>query len=202
MQRFRGDLAGAEGVVSVSKKLIVGAVLLAAVVGTGVAYSAASPSVKLAKQDRLWGGGYVAPGTCSTNVPDFCPPAPRHFAFDAHAEGDGSGAVGNSSFNNQTSRTVTCLRVDGDTATVGGVVVEGTLGNPGDYYLQHFVDRGTSSPASQRDLASGHYTGPPSADWPEGFPYVCPPADETTSVPPVYLEMAGGDITVQDAPTD
>ncbi|MGH3136471.1 MAG: hypothetical protein ACRDPV_08270, partial [Gaiellaceae bacterium] len=65
----------------------------------------------------------------------------------------------------------------------------------------HFVDRGTSSPASQRDLASAVYASPPTAVWPAGFPDVCPPADDP-SAPAVYLEMVGGDITVQDAPSD
>ena len=187
------------------RKLVFVAIALMAVVGAGVAYSAASPSAKLKKQDRLWGGGYVAPGTCSTNFPDFCPPGARHFGVDAHAEGDGSGAVGNFSHNNGTSTTVTCLRVDGDTATLGGVILETAPGAPfnsGDYFLQYYVDRGTSAPASQRDLSSAVYFSPPTHAWPEGFPDVCPPADETSGFPPVYLEMTGGDINVQDAPSD
>ena len=187
------------------RKLMFVSVVLMAVVGVGVAYSASSPSAKLAKQDRLWGGGYVAPGTCSINFPDFCPAGARHYAVDAHAEGDGSGAAGDSAFNRGTSSTVTCLRVDGDTATVGGVSVETAPGapvNPGDYYLQYFVDRGTSSPDSPRDLVSAVYFSPPTHAWPEGFPDVCPPADETSGFPPVYLELTGGDITVQDAPSE
>ncbi len=35
-----------------------------------------------------------------------------------------------------------------------------------------------------------------------GFPDVCPPADAPSGFPPVYLELLGGDITVQDAPSD
>jgi hypothetical protein len=145
------------------RKLMFVAVALMAVVGAGVAYSASSPSAKLDKQDRLWGGGYVEPGTCSINVPTFCPPGARHFAVDAHAGGDAAEVVGSSSHSNQTERTVTCLRVDGNAATVGGMILE-TVGtgppNPGDYYLQYYVDRGTSSPAAQRDLASGIYSSP------------------------------------------
>jgi hypothetical protein len=97
------------------------------------------------------------------------------------------------------------LHVDGDTATVGGVIVETAPEaptNPGDLFLQYFVDRGTSSPAAQRDLVSGVYFWPPTHAWPEGFPDVCPPADATSGFPPVYLELLGGDITVQDAPSD
>lgn len=54
------------------RKLMFLVAALIAVVGAGVAYSASSPSAKLDKQDRLWGGGYVAPGTCSINVPEVC----------------------------------------------------------------------------------------------------------------------------------
>lgn len=186
------------------RRLMFLAVALMAVVGAGVAYAAATPSAKLEKQDRVWGGGYVAPDTCSPNVPGFCPPGARNYAIDAHAEGDGSEAVGTTAFNNFTSVTVTCLRVDGDTATVGGVVAEAAAGsgaNPGDYFLQHFVDRGTSSPAAQRDFASGVHFGAPTSAWP-GFPNVCPPADESSAFGPAYLPLAGGDITVQDAPSD
>lgn len=186
------------------RKLMFVAVALTAVVGAGVAYSASSPSAKLQKQDRVWGGGYVAPGTCSINDPTFCPPGARHYAVDAHAEGDGGGAVGTSAFNGATSIDVTCLRVDGDTATVGGVIGEAVPGafSPGDYFLQYFVDRGTSSPAAQRDLATGIFAYPPNAEWPEGFPNVCPPAGAAPGFPAIYLELLGGDINVQDAPSD
>lgn len=187
------------------RKLMFVAVALTAVVAAGVAYSASSPSAKLKKQDRVWGGGYVALGTCSINVPDFCPPAARHYAVDAHAEGNGSGAAGDAAFNRATSNTVRCVRVDGDTAAVGAVIGEVVPDSPfnaGDYILQYFVDRGTSSPDAQRDLVSAVYVFPPTFAWPEGFPDVCPPANGTSDFPPVYLELTGGDMTVQDAPSD
>ena len=190
------------------RKLMFVAVALMAVVGAGVAYSASSPSAKLQKQDRLWGGGYVAADSQSVNDPTFTTGVARNLAVDAHAEGNGSDAVGNSAQNNQTARTVTCLSVDGNKAAVGGVVLASSIGNPGDLYLQYFVDRGTSSPSALRDWTSALYTGSPTSQnsaWPPGFPYVCPPAGGSASDPPefpAYLEMAGGDITVQDAPSN
>jgi hypothetical protein len=188
------------------RTLMLVAVALTAVVGAGVAYSASSPSAKLAKQDRVWGGGHVAAGSCSVNVPTFCPPDARNFAVDAHAEGDGSGAAGNSAYNAHASRTVTCLSVNGNKAAIGGVVlVGGNIGNPGDVYVQYFVDRGTTSLSTpQHDYMSAIYTVTPplNAEWPEGFPYVCPPAEGTSTLPPVYLEIDGGDVSVQDAPSD
>ena len=166
-----------------------------AVAGASVAFSAASPSAKLQKQDRLWGGGQVAAGTCSITDPDFCIGPARNLSVDAHAEGDGSGAVGNSAQNVQTPRTVTCLSVDGNKAAIGGVI-----GSTGDLYLQYFVDRGTTLPTDERDLTSAVYVG--TNPWPAGFPDVCPPAAGADALPPVYLVMGGGDIVVQDAPSD
>src|SRR5262245_35374215 len=104
---------------SAMKRLIVGAVLLTAIVGTSVAYSAASPSAKLAKQDRVWGGGVVAASTCSLNQPSFCIGNARNVGIDGHAEGNGAEAVGNTSYANQPSRTVTCLSVNGNEAAIG-----------------------------------------------------------------------------------
>ena len=198
--------AGTEQEGTLMRKLMFLAAVLVAVVGASVAYSASSPGAKLKKQDRVWGGGYVASGTCSINVPTFCPPGARNAAVDAHAEGDGSGAAGNAALNNATSITVTCLRVEGHAASVGGVIeatAPGASFGPGDYFLEYFVDRGTSWPASQRDLASGIFAFPPTEEWPAGFPNVCPPADGSApGFPAFYLELLGGDITVQDAPSN
>jgi hypothetical protein len=185
------------------RKFIVAAVVLAAVIGASVAYSAASPSAKLAKQDRVWGGGVVAASTCSINYPFCIGPTARNVAVDAHAEGDGAEAAGNSSYASQPSRTVTCLSVNGNEAAIGGVVLATVngVGNPGDYYVLYVIDRGSSAPGSPPDLVSALYEGPPS-DWSGGFPYVCPPAEGADSTDVAFLETAGGDINVQDAPSN
>jgi hypothetical protein len=187
------------------RKFVFFAVILAAVVGAGIAYSAASPGEKLAKQDRVWGGGYVAASdgapACSVNEPTICILNPRNFAVDAHAEGDGSQAVGNSAYSFDTSRTVTCESVDGSRAAIGGVVSASALDHVGWVYVQYFIDRGTTDPQSpQHDYMSLVYTGRLDSSWPAGFPYLCPPAGGTPSVEAVYFEMTGGDVTVQDAP--
>jgi hypothetical protein len=70
-------------------------------------------------------------------------------------------------------------------------------------YVEYFVDQGTTSMTStEHDLISLIYTGALSDQdfgWPAGFPYTCPPASGTASLSPVYLELDGGDINVQDA---
>jgi hypothetical protein len=180
------------------RKFVLVAVVLAAVVGASVAYSASSPSAKLQKQDRVWGGGDWS-GGCSVNDPSICIPNGRNVAVDAHAEGDGSDAAGNSAYAAFTSRSVTCLSVDGNTAAIGGVNIAGA--NVGWGYVEYFVDRGTTSPATvQQDLGSLIYVIPlDDPSWPAGFPYVCPPAGGSPTLPPVYFELDGGDIAVQDA---
>ena len=98
----------------------------------GVAYSAASPSAKVQKQDRVYCGGHIDPG-CFTNS-GLCFEAPRNFAVDAHAQGDGSEAAGNSNYGAtgafEAYRGVTCLRLSGNTADVGGIIESGTNTNP------------------------------------------------------------------------
>jgi hypothetical protein len=172
-------------------------------IGAGVAYAAASPSAKLEKQDRLYGGGQFGPGCFSNST--LCFSEARNFAVDAHAEGDGSEAAGNSTYgapdgaNNY--RTVTCLRVEGNRVAIGGVIVSG--GHPGWWYVQYFVDRG--GPATgDRDLASPSFIDSPGAPgWPAGFPAVCPsPTTGFTGAEPIFQEVPAGDLVVQDAAAD
>ena len=182
---------------------LVGLTVVLVLVGAGVAYSAASPSAKLAKQDRVFGGGQFGPG-CFT--PTLCFAVARNLSIDAHSQGDSTEPVGNLNYGapngvlDQT-QTVTCLSVDGTHAVVGGVVASG--GNAGGWFAQYFVDRGgpAAGPGS-RDLVSPSFQDAANAPgWPAGFPATCP--SPTTGFPggePVYLELDEGDIVVQDAP--
>jgi hypothetical protein len=182
------------------------AVTLAAIVGAGVAYSAASPSAKLDKQDRVYGGGQYGPGCFSNSI--FCFALPRNIAVDAHAQGDGSEAAGNETYGHpdipQASRRmkVTCLRVEGNKAAVGGIIESGP--DAGFWYVRYLVDTGGPGD-SVRDLASPlDIDAAGSSYWPAGFPYTCP--SPTTgwpaAGPPIYREVDEGDIVVQDAASD
>jgi hypothetical protein len=166
-------------------------------VGAGAAYTAGSPNAKLAAEDRVWGGGQFGPG-CSLEG-SFCIGDPRNFAVDAHAQNDGSAAVGNSAYGGETSRTVTCVRVQGNTAVIGGVITAGAALGAG--YVQYFVDQGTTSLASPaHDLASASIIGPlDDPAWPAGFPDVCPPATGTPNLPAAYFQVDAGDVNVQAA---
>jgi hypothetical protein len=187
------------------KKRIVGVAIVVALVAAGVAYAAASPSAKLEKQDRLYGGGQFGPGCFIDST--ICFPNARNFSVDAHAEGDGSEAVGNSNYaapgGAGYTRTVTCLGVDGNKAVVGGIIL--SSGDPSQIgwgYVQYFVDRGGPG-AGPRDLASGSYLLPLGApEWPAGFPTVCPPTTGTPDLAAIYQEVHSGDLVVQDAAAD
>jgi hypothetical protein len=183
------------------KRTLGGVAIILALICAGVAYAAASPSAKLQKQDRVYGGGQFGAGCFSNST--ICFTEPRNFAVDAHAERDGREAVGNSTYGapggNNNVRRMTCLRVEGNSAAIGGIIASG--GSPGWWFVQYFVDRG--GPAlGDRDLASPSFIDPPgSSEWPAGFPYVCP--TPTTGFPgaePIYREVQAGDVVVRDAP--
>jgi hypothetical protein len=185
------------------KKFTLYALTLAALVGAGVAFAAAAPSAKLDKQDRAYGGGQFGPGCFSGGTP--CFDLARNFAVDAHAQGDGTEPVGTSTYGSpagaESYRKVTCLRVEGNKAAIGGVVTSGADAGAG--WVEYFIDSG--GPAfGDRDLASPEYVDPlSSTNWPAGFPATCPsPTTGFPAGPPVYRQVDEGDIVVQDAPSD
>jgi hypothetical protein len=141
------------------KRFALYALTIAALVGAGVAFAASSPSAKLDKQDRVYGGGQFGPGCFSNST--VCFQHPRNFAVDAHAQGDGSEAVGNSTYGPpggfESYRNVTCLRVEGNKAAIGGLITSGA--NAGYGYVEYFVDRGGPG-LGDRDLASPEFEDP------------------------------------------
>jgi hypothetical protein len=111
----------------------------------------------------------------------------------------GAKAVGNSAYGIQTSRSVTCEQVDGNSAVIGGVVVASPdPASVGVGYVQFFVDRGTTRPGDPgRDFVSLSLIGPvDDPAFPVGFPYVCPPAGGSPTLSPTYFQMDGGGVTV------
>jgi hypothetical protein len=185
------------------KRFALYALTIAALVGAGVAFAASSPSAKLDKQDRVYGGGQFGPGCFSNST--VCFQHPRNFAVDAHAQGDGSEAVGNSTYGPpggfESYRNVTCLRVEGNKAAIGGLITSGA--NAGYGYVEYFVDRGGPG-LGDRDLASPEFEDPlSSSNWPAGFPATCPsPTTGFPAGPPIFREVDAGDIVVQDAPSN
>jgi hypothetical protein len=181
------------------KRTLVVAVVVA-LLGAGVAYAAGVPGAKFRKQDRVYGGGQIGPGCFSNST--ICFANARNFAVDAHAQATGREVAGSSTYGApggaDNYRTVTCVRVEGRAAAIGGRIVSG--GNPGYLYVQYFVDRG--GPAQgERDLASPAFIDPAgSAEWPAGFPNVCPsPSSGFAAAEPIFRAVDAGDVVVQDA---
>ena len=84
---------------------------------------------------------------------------------------------------------MTCVRVEGNQAAIGGLVTTGS--DAGAAFLWYAVDRGGPEFDDPVD----------SSDWPPGFPTVCPSPAGTTNQPAIYQEVEG-DIVVQDAPSN
>ena len=184
-----------------SKKLGLYAALLVALVGAGAAYSAIAPRHQFRGQDRDYGGGQFGPGCVSNS--DVCFANPRNFAVDAH--GVGNAARGNSTYGTpgigNNYRSVRCLRVDGNVAVVGGVVIRGPSAGFG--YVQYFVDRAGPG-LGDRDLVSPTFIDPlDAAAWPPRFPNACPsPSELPGGGAPLYRELDEGDVVVREARND
>ena len=177
-------------------------VTLLALIGAGVAHSAASPGAKLQKQDRVYGGGQFGPGCFSNST--MCFARARNLSVDAHAEGNGADSAGNVNYGVpgvtfEDRDRVTCVRVEGNHAVIGGVVASGTKSGYG--FVWYTVDRGGAG-GTQRDLASPEFIDVlSSTSWPAGFPDVCPsPVTGAPGLEPIYQELHSGDLVVQDAP--
>ena len=163
----------------------------------GYAHSTQGPNAQLAHMDRLYGGG----GTDKDCfVPDigFCRQVTTDFAIDAQATANGHAAYGSMEGIAGAQRSVTCLSIDGGNAVVGGFTLPLSSDAP-QLWLQYFVDNG---PGVQ-DLVSPLYLNPDDpADWPPGFPYVCPSPDvgvDGLGIFRSFIHVVRGDIVVQDA---
>jgi len=176
-----------------------------ALAGAAFAHSSGGPNAQLVNQDRVYGGGAFGPGCVVPDI-NFCIDYTRNFAIDAHATAGGNAAFGDATYGaplHDQHHQVTCLSVDGNKAAVGGIVTQADRPSAvGLWFVQFFVDRGTPA-FGERDLASLVNYGPPDpADWPPGFPYICPSPDTGSpafGLVPSYLPLAGGDLVVQDA---
>jgi len=189
------------GIGGASRRRKLGVVFVALAVAlavAGFAYPTGGPNAQLVGQDRLYGGGGTDAGCF---VPDigFCRLATTDFSVDAHATGTGNAAYGDIVARNGSHSQVTCLAVDGGNAVVGTRIL--TDPNPdhvGWLTATFYVDNGPG----QVDLVSPNYTGPDDpADWPLGFPFVCPSPD--TGSPAFglirsFIPISRGNIVVQD----
>lgn len=178
-------------------------VVLAALGGlliAGAAWSAAGGDGP--RQDRLAGGGIFGPG-CTDGPMPFCLAAARSVSIDAASNPEGGGAYGTyysgrqgSGFTGLVGR-VTCLEVDGDSAVVGGWIVDPAPGAP-DVFFIYMQDLGTAGSAVG-DRASANFVDfSTSPDLPAGFPRECTPLDNN-AFGRGYFTLTGGDVQITDA---
>jgi hypothetical protein len=92
----------------------------AVIVSATIASATSGPNAQLVTQNRVYGGGHftISPGDV------------RNFAIDAHTQGGGGPAYGNIEYGSpgfHLNTQVTCLKVVGNTATVGGIITDTDL---------------------------------------------------------------------------
>lgn len=170
----------------------------AVTVSATLASATSGPNAQLVNQDRIYGGGQftISPG----NV--------RNFAIDAHAQGGGAGAAygnveyGSGAFHLNTQ--VTCLKVVGNKATVGGIITDTDLPGSTGWALIWIVQDNGNPLSATPDAATFQARGPlDDPTWTPGFPYICPSPDTATSLFGLsYFPLNAGDFVVQDAATD
>jgi len=152
-------------------------------------------------QDSVYGGGrHAGGGACTDGTTPFCPPNPREFSIDAHANRNGAGAQGTLEYANPdtgaiiASGDVTCLRVVGETAVVGGFLNEGPAAGTG-WFLQ-VEDRGRPGSAT-RDRVSPVFLLVDVPD-PPGFPRRCPAFEDELFGDVGFFSQTFGDVAVVD----
>lgn len=177
--------------------LAAGGLLLA---GVGAAWSSQGNGDPL---DWVSGGGTFGPG-CFDGPDNLCFGARRDLSIDAHGGPHGQNATGTSYYGrNETgaatarARDVLCMRVEGNVAVIGGTYLQSTAqGDELFGWAMRVEDNGPPGPGP-RDRSGPTFVDP-LANWPAGFPKVCPALDEAYFEEVGYLPLHSGDLIVHD----
>jgi hypothetical protein len=176
-----------------------GMLVLAATVAVALAGGVAFGAGGSPKADFVVGGGEIS-GCISL---DPCPLPNVPFAVDAYSNKKGTNAHGTYTQVGAIERgQVTCVNVDGNTASVGGIIKKSSLPlvHPGEHFVIYFVDNGPPVNGVSPDLTSRpdlnpEANDPPLETLPPDFPNSCP-----SPVSPFgYTPVKSGDVIVQDA---
>jgi hypothetical protein len=186
---------------------------IAAIVVAGAGVLAAAGLAGLApttetgvKGDVVFGVGTFGPG-CAQDTPPprttFCTPFSYTFRVLGLAGPNGFRVHGfferrNNENGNTFSGPITCLNVQGDTASIGGIVTRTPTGEgTGVPYLVYVVDSGppgSTTPDLISPFAILPAGDPDLASVPANFPDTCPSPASIYG----YFPLTSGDITVQD----
>lgn len=138
-------------------------------------------------QDRVYGGGFVPAGACTSGPDVFCTQGDREFSVLAVSSPGGGGAYGTVNFKTFTAR-VTCLAVNGNSAEIGGVVSDGP--NAGDAYRLFVRDNGAPGSATPDEVSANFIDLPP-------VQATCNDLD-SNALGSGYFTLAHGDLVVDD----
>jgi hypothetical protein len=176
-------------------RLIIAAAVVA--VAATFAWTAAAGGPPGPVQDRVYGGGSLPAGTCTSGPDVFCSQISREYSVFAIANPQGSGAYGTITFgtpdSGQTSLTVrvNCLAVSGNTAVVAGIVTSYIDPTFVGYTFRLFV-RDLGTPGSfTRDGVSANFFDD------SAQPAACSDVG-TDGFGAGYFALAHGDFTVED----
>ena len=163
-------------------KIVVIAAALVALAVVGIAQSSVSDDVGTG--DRLYGGGQI--------------PFPlggiRDFSVDAHASDEYSTRMGTLNYG-ISPRKVTCLRVHGNQAVIGGYFVEGSP------FVEYFEDNGPPVPGGTDRVSPALTIETPEEAglMPRGFPRRCPSVSAPAEFASALANLSAGDVAVVDA---
>ena len=171
--------------------------VIALLVAATLASATSGPNAQLVTHNRVYGGGQftVSPEAGSL----------RNLAIDAHAQGATAyGDIEYASPFHWQHEQVTCLKVVGNTATVGAVITQADRPEIVGWFVLWVVQDNGNPLSATPDAATFQVPGPDpglTGGWPNaGFPYVCPSPDTATSFFGLtYLPLNGGDLVVQNA---
>ena len=187
LARWCGRRSKVDGKGTMMHKIVVSSAAVVALAVVGIAQSSVSGDGGGGGGDRLYGGGRIAYPYDGIGFKDF--------SVVAHATDEDSTRVGTLNYG-ISPRRLTCLRVSGTQAVIGGYFAEGTP------FVQYFEDNGPPFPGGT-DRATPVFTIETPDElklMPRGFPRRCP-----SSAPPAELahelrNLLAGDLAVVDAP--
>lgn len=153
--------------------------------------------------DHAFGVGDYGPACWQTNGGPFCPPVSYTIRLVGVQRGAGQRAWGSfERLNHGTGRSiagdVTCVNVDGNRASIGGVFTHVAtqpgfgVGDPFVLYIEDNGALGSSTPDRISALAALPEGDPDRPLMPAQFPYVCPSTGSIYG----WAPLLGGDITV------
>jgi hypothetical protein len=181
---------------------LAGALLAALAVAT---IAAADDDGGSRARDNAFGVGNFGPACWQTHGGPFCSPFNYTMRVLGVQRGAGDSAWGvferrNHGTGRSLSGQVTCMNVEGNRASIGGVFDQVAtqpgfgVGDPFVFFVEDNGTLGSSNPDQISALAALPEGDPDRPLMPARFPYVCPPADSIYG----YAPLLSGDFTVAE----